>query len=126
MKRKLILLVAMVVFLVCLFAISVSAQAQSYSTFDVVLTDGTQKTAYTAEIDQWEGRIYLNKVLYAEAPLDTEGAYEEIDWTTVKELDFSSSMLYRYDANKDTYVEMAYGSNQNHTAMCIMPNGIDK
>ena len=126
MKKKILLTLLLISLFACLLAISISAATQNYSTFDVVLTDGTQKTAYTSGIYQWEGRIYLNSKLYAEAPVDTEGAYVEIDWTTVKELDFSNAMLYMYDAKKEAYNEMAYGTNQGNTAMCIYPNGIDK
>lgn len=118
MKKKILLFFAILAVMTCLFAISVSAAGQSYSTFEVTLTDGTQKTAYTAGVDPWEGRIYLNPKLYAEAPVDTEGTYEEIDWTTVKEIDFSNSMLYYYNNNK--YNEQAYGSNQGGTAMCFI------
>ena len=125
MKRKILLVLAIMSLMVCVFAISVSATPQGYSTFEVTLTDGTQKTAYTAGVDQYEGRVYLNPKLYAEAPVDTDGTYEEIEWTTVKEIDFSSSMLYIYSQNKKTHEEWAYGSN-NGGAMCIYPNGIDK
>ena len=125
MKKKILLVLAIMSVLVCIFAISVSATPQGYSTFEVTLTDGTQKTAYTAGVDQYEGRVYLNPKLYAEAPVDTDGTYEEIEWTTVKEIDFSSSMLYIYSQNKKTHEEWAYGSN-NGGSMCIIPNGIDK
>ena len=117
--KKVLLVLAMIALFVCIFAISVSAANQHYSTFDVTLTDGTQKTAYTAGLDRWEGRIYLNSKLYAEAPFDTEGTYEEIDWKTVKILDFSNPMLYLYDTNKGEYVAMESGSNG---ALCIFPN----
>lgn len=123
MKKKLFIMLLTVALFVCLFAITVSAAKQSYTTFDVVLTDGTQKTAYSPGVDQWEGRIYLTPSIYAEAPLDSELTYEAIDWLSVKELDFSNSMLYLYDANNDAHIEKAYGSNQGNTALCVMKNG---
>ncbi len=124
MKKTLFLTLAIMALFVCLLAISVSAAGQSYTTFDVTLTDGTEKTAYSPDCDPWEGRILLGAKLYAQAPLDTEGTYEEIDWTTVKEIDFSSSMIYWYKDGKHN--EQAYGTNQGGTALCIYPNGIDK
>ena len=126
MKKKILLFLVILSALMCVLAISVSASSQSYTTFDVTLTDGTQKTAYSPGSDQWEGRIYLAAKLYAEAPKDTEGTYEEIDWTTVKELDFTNAMLYIYDSGKDVWNEKAYGSNQNNTALCLYPNGVNK
>lgn len=126
MKKKILFTVLTLALFICLFAVVVGAQSQGYSTFDVKLTDGTSKTAYTAGVDHWEGRILLNSKLYAEAPLDTDGAYEEIEWTNVEELDFSNSMLYVYDSNKKDWDERAYGSNQGNTALCIIPNGINK
>ena len=44
MKKKIILITVMLALFACLLAISISAATQNYSTFDVVLTDGTQKT----------------------------------------------------------------------------------
>lgn len=123
MKKRLLITLVMLAIAVCLFAISVSAAKQSYTTFDVVLADGTQKTAYSPGVDQWEGRIYLTANLYAEAPLDSDLTYEAIDWLSVKELDFSNAMLYLYDKNKDMHIEKAYGSNQSNTALCVMRNG---
>ena len=124
MKKKLLLMIMMIAIAVCLFAISISASPRSYTTFDVVLADGTQKTVYTPDTDQWQGRIYLTATLYAEAPLDTEGTYETVDWANVKVLDFSNSMIYLYESNKGAYKEMAYGSNQSNTAMYLMRNGV--
>lgn len=126
MKKKIFLFLIVLSVLACLLAISVSASSQSYTTFDVTLTDGTQKTAYSAGSDQWEGRIFLNSKLFAEAPFDTEGTYEEIDWTTVKEMDFTNAMLYIYDKNNKVWNEKAYGSNQGGTALCLYPNGISR
>lgn len=123
MKKRLLITLLMVAVLSCLFAIAVSAAGQHYTTFDVVLSDGTQKTAYTPGTDQWQGRIYLTATLYAEAPLDSDGTYETIDWASVKVLDFSNSMIYLYDKNTNTHTEKAYGSNQGGTAMYVMRNG---
>lgn len=126
MKKKILFTLLTLALFICLFAVAVGAKSQSYSTFEVALTDGTSKTAYTAGVDQWEGRVYLNAKLYAEAPLDTDGTYEEIDWTTVEELDFSNVMLYVYDSNKNVWSEREYGSNQGNTALCLYPNGLNK
>jgi hypothetical protein len=56
MKKKIFLFLAVLSVLACLLAISVSASSQSYTTFDVTLTDGTQKTAYSAALrSRWTG-----------------------------------------------------------------------
>ncbi len=126
MKKKILFTLVLVALFTCLLVVAVGAAAQSYSTFDVTLTDGTTKTAYTADSDQYEGRVYLNAKLYAEAPFDNEGTYEEIAWSDVKVLDFSNSMLYIYDGNKKVWNEKEYGSNQGNTALCVMANDISK
>ena len=122
MKKKIFLFLIVLSVLACLLAISISAESQSYTKFDVTLTDGTEKTVYSAGSDQWEGRIYLNDKLFTEAPFDTEGTYEEIDWTTVKVIDFSNAMLYIYNKNNNVWNEQAYGTKQDNTALCVMKN----
>ncbi|MBR2296292.1 MAG: leucine-rich repeat protein, partial [Clostridia bacterium] len=122
MKKKILIFAVMIIAIMSVFVISASAAEQSYTTFEVTLTDGTTKTAYSAGSDKYEGRIYINAKLYAEAPKDSDGTYEEIDWSTVKEIDFSKSMVYFYE--NDTWKEMAYGLNQSNTALCVMPNGV--
>ena len=126
MKKKILFTLLTLALFICLFTVAVGAAAQSYSSYEVTLTDGTTKTVYAAGVDQWEGRVYLNAKLYAEAPLDTDGTYEEVDWTTVEELDFSNVMLYVYDSNKKVWDEREYGSNQGNTALCLYPNGLNK
>lgn len=126
MKKKILFTLLTLALFICLFTVAVGAAAQSYSSYEVTLTDGTTKTVYAAGVDQWEGRVYLNAKLYAEAPLDTDGTYEEVDWTTVEELDFSNVMLYVYDSNKNVWNEREYGSNQGNTALCLYPNGLNK
>ena len=126
MKKKIIFTLLTLTLFICLFTVAVGAAAQSYSSYEVTLTDGTTKTVYAAGLDQWEGRVYLNAKLYAEAPLDTDGTYEEVDWTTVEELDFSNVMLYVYDSNKNVWSEREYGSNQGNTALCLFPNSINR
>ena len=126
MKKKILFTLLTLALFICLFTVAVSAAAQSYSSYEVTLTDGTTKTVYAAGVDQWEGRVYLNAKLYAEAPLDSDGTYEEVDWTTVEELDFSNVMLYVYDSNKKVWNEREYGSNQGNTALCLYPNGLNK
>lgn len=126
MKKKILFTLLTLALFICLFAVAVGAKSQSYSSYEVTLTDGTTKTVYAAGLDQWEGRVYLNAKLYAEAPLDTDGTYEEVDWTTVEELDFSNVMLYVYDSNKNVWNEREYGSNQGNTALCLYPNGLNK
>lgn len=121
MKKKILLALSFVALLVCLFAITVSAANQSYTTFDVTLTDGTTKTVYTPGTDQHQGRVYLTATLFAEAPLDSEGTYETVDWANVKVLDFSNSMIYLY--SNETWTEKAYGSNEGGTMMYVMRNG---
>ncbi len=126
MKKKILFTLLTLALFICLFTVAVGAAAQSYSSYEVTLTDGTTKTVYAAGLDQWEGRVYLNAKLYAEAPLDTEGTYEEVAWSSVKVLDFSNAMLYIYDKNKSAWDEKEYGSNQGNTALCVMANGIDR
>ena len=121
MKKKILLALSFVALLVCLFAITVSAANQSYTTFDVTLTDGTTKTVYTPGTDQYQGRVYLTATLFAEAPLDSEGTYETVDWANVKVLDFSNSMIYLF--SNGTWAEKAYGSNEGGTMMYVMRNG---
>ena len=120
MKKRILLVTLLVALFVCVFAISVSASGQSYTTFDVTLADGSQQTVYTVGTDRYQGRIYLTTTLYTEAPLDSEGTYGTLDWSNVKVLDFSNSMIYFYESGKHT--EMSYGSN-NGGMMYIMRNG---
>ena len=123
MKKKLLLALTLVAVFVCLFAIAVSAANQSYTTFDVTLTDGTTKTVYTPGTDEWQGRVYLTTNLYTEAPLDSAGTYGTIAWADVKVIDFSNSMIYFYSVSNGTWTEMAYGRNNGNTMMYIMKNG---
>ena len=95
MKKKLLITALLVISLICLFTVVVSASAQNYTTAEVTLQDGTVQTIYSTGIDLNEGRLYIRKVTYIEAPVDTTGTYQTLDWSMVKKLDFSNSKMYR-------------------------------
>ncbi len=129
MKKRLFITLLMVAVLACLFAISISAAGQSYTSFDAVV-NGTPQTVYSTKIDQWEGRIYINDVLYAEPPLDDGETYETISWLNVSELDFRNAKLYHFTNN--AHVEKEYGSNKgpgkdtNNSMMYLYKGWSDK
>ncbi len=108
MKKRLFITLLMVALFACIFAISISAAGQSYTSFDAVV-NGTPQTVYSTGFDQWQGRIYINDVLYAEPPLDDGETYETISWLNVSEIDFRNAKLYHFTNN--AYVEKEYGSN---------------
>ena len=135
MKKKILIFALMLAICVCAFVISVSA-VNGYSTFEVTLTDGTQQTAYTAGLDPWQGRVYLNSKLYAAAPEAPQDGTEnidwssipEIDWTTVEVMDFSNVLLYSLDTSKKAFDERLFGSNEGGTALVLYKNdngGVD-
>ena len=112
--RKFIFTSMMTLIFVCLFAISVSAASQSYASFEVVKSDNTRITVYTVGVkDRGNGQMYLREVAYTEAPADSEGTYDQLDWSTVKEIDFTTTALFYYDSGKSTYYETTGGTNGN-------------
>ena len=112
--KKLILISAIALIFVCLFAISISAAPQSYASFEVVKNDNARITVYTVGIkDRGNGQIYLTEAAYTEAPADSDGTYQLLDWSTVKEIDFTTTALFYYDSGKATYYETTGGTNGN-------------
>ena len=131
MKKKILLFALMLAIALCTLVVAVGA-VNGYSTFEVTLTDGTKTTAYTAGVDPWEGRVYLNSTLYkgpAEAPpvgsedIDWSGV-EKLDWAEVEVVDFSNVTLYVLDKNQGVYNVQAYGTNYGGTSLCTIKNGI--
>ena len=112
--KKFLLVFALVALMVCALAISVSAASQSYASFEVVKDDGTRLTVYTAGIkDLGNGQIYLAETAYTEAPVDNEGTYATLDWSTVVEIDFTVTELFYYNSSKGTYTQYTGGTNGN-------------
>ncbi len=116
MKKKLLLMVAMIAVLVCLFAISVSAEDnQSYANFEVTYSDGTTQTVYTTVSDNYQGFIDLKETVYTEPPKDSEGTYTAIDWSLVETIDFTNSKFYHL--SNGTYTEKDGGTWANKTKL---------
>ena len=86
MKRKLLLLLTMVALFVCVFAISVSAQALSnYASVKLTLVDGTETTGYC----KIEGR-FLRDNIYKNPENIDEGTYA---WGDIKIFDMRDSVI---------------------------------
>ena len=76
------------------------------------MNDGTRITVYTVGAsDMGNGKIDLNEIAYTEPPVDSEGAYAQLDWSTVKEIDFTNTTIYHYDTKKLSYTEYTGGTN---------------
>ena len=111
MKKKILLSFLFVLFVVCVFAISVSAAPRNYQSYEVELVNGEKITAYQAcDWDQWQGRIWVTDTMYSEAPVDTEGTYATIDWAQIKVLDFTNAWGHVYNATTGEY-ELKRGTN---------------
>ena len=112
MKRKLLLIVAAMTLFACFFAISVSAAAQNYGSFEVILQDDTRVTVYTAGAgDIGNGWLNLSETIYSEAPVDSEGTYATVAWSQVKEIDFTVTGLYIYNSKTDLHDTYTGGTN---------------
>ena len=111
MKKKILLFASMVFVLAFMLAMATFAATQNYCSYEVILNDNTRVTVYTAGIDdRGNGRFYLNETTYTEAPVDTEGTYATLDWSKVKEIDFTNTGMFYYDSKKAEYVETAGGT----------------
>lgn len=117
MKKKLLITALLVISLICLFTVVVSASAQNYTTAEVTLQDGTVQTIYSTGIDLNEGRLIIRKVTYIEAPVDTTGTYQTLDWSMVKKLDFSNSKMYRWNSTTSTYDEFTAATSSSNLGM---------
>ena len=112
MRKKLLLIIAVMAIFACFLAISVSAAGQSYGSFEVVLQNDTRVTVYTAGVkDVGNGQIYLSETIYTEPPVDSEGTYATQEWSQVKEIDFTVTGMCVYDPNKGTYTTYTGGTN---------------
>ncbi len=86
MKRKLLLFLAMIAVLVCIFAISVSAEAlTNYASVELTLVDGTEAVGY-CEIN---GR-FLRDNVYKNPENTDEGTYA---WENIKVFDMRDSVI---------------------------------
>ena len=120
MKKKLLITALLVISLICLFTVVVSASAQNYTTAEVTLQDGTVQTIYSTGIDLNEGRLYIRKVTYIEAPVDTTGTYQTLDWSMVKKLDFSNSKMYKWNSTTSTYDEFTAATSSSNLGMVYL------
>ncbi|MBQ3590046.1 MAG: leucine-rich repeat domain-containing protein [Clostridia bacterium] len=112
MKKKLILMLALMAIVACLFAITASAgQISGYQQFEVELLDGSVITVYeSATWDQWQGRLNFTDNTYTEPPLDTEKTYPKLDWSQVVVADFTNGHRKQLNTSTGEYVE-TYGTN---------------
>lgn len=112
MKKKLILMLALVAIAVCLFAITANAgQIAGYQQFEVELLDGSVITVYeSASWDQWQGRLNFTDDTYTEPPLDTEKTYPKLDWSQVVVADFTNGHRKQLNTTTGEY-EVKYGTN---------------
>ena len=112
MKKKLILMLAMVAVAVCLFAITANAEQRAgYQQFEVELLDGSVITVYEfADWDQWQGRLNFTDNTYTEPPLDTEKTYPKLDWSQVVVADFTNGQRKQLNTTTGEY-EVKYGTN---------------
>ena len=112
MKKKLILTLALIAVLACLFAITASAgQISGYQQFEVELLDGSVITVYeSANWDPWQGRLNFTDNTYTEPPLDTEKTYPKLDWSQVVVADFTNGHRKQLNTTTGEYVE-TYGTN---------------
>ena len=112
MKKKLILMLALVAIAVCLFAITANAeQIKGYQQFEVELLDGSVITVYeSAGWDQWQGRLNFTDNTYTEPPLDTEKTYPKLDWSQVVVADFTNGHRKQLNTSTGEY-EVKYGTN---------------
>ena len=112
MKKRLFLLALMIMLFVFALAISASAANRSFSSYEVV-SNGEKITVYAICDDIGNGRVRIDETVYTEPPIDTEGTYATLDWSTVTEIDFTNSKIYQYTNN--TYVERTHGTGNNGT-----------
>ena len=112
MKKKLILMLALVAVAVCLFAITANAEQRAgYQQFEVELLDGSVITVYeSATWDQWQGRLNFTDNTYTEPPLDTEKTYPLLDWSQVVVADFTNGHRKQLNTSTGEY-EVKYGTN---------------
>ena len=121
MKKKILLFLAMAFVLALMLSVAIFAAPQHYCSYEVVLNDDTRVTAYTVGIDdRGNGRFSLREATYTEAPVDSEGTYAALDWSRVKEIDFTNTAMFYYDSKKAEYIETAGGTNNNaKNRVCI-------
>ena len=111
MKKKFILMLAVMALMVCALAISVSAAPQNYQSYEAELVSGEKITVYQAQAwDQWQGRIWVTDVMYTEAPADSEGTYPTVDWAEIKVLDFTNAWGHVYNEATGEH-ELKRGTN---------------
>ena len=109
--KKLLLILAVASLLVCAFALTVSAAPQNYQSYEAVLVSGEKITVYQAkDWDQWQGRIWITDTMYTEAPVDSEGTYQTVDWAQIKVLDFTNAWGHIYNATTGEH-ELKRGTN---------------
>ena len=116
MKKKLILMLALVAVAVCLFAITANAgQIAGYQQFEVELLDGSVITVYeSANWDPWQGRLNFTDNTYTEPPLDTEKTYPKLDWSQVVVADFTNGHRKQLNTKTGEY-EVTYGTNNGYS-----------
>lgn len=110
MKKKILLILAMSLILVCMLAIGVSAANRSYVSYEIETVDGERMTIYVAEdFDQYQGRMAFSNNVYTVAPEDNEQTYPTLDTLTIKKIDLTNAKLYLW--TNDAYSVREYGSN---------------
>ena len=116
MKKKLILMLALIAAAVCLFAITANAeQIKGYQQFEVELLDGSVITVYeSAAWDQWQGRLNFTDNTYTEPPIDTEKTYPKLDWSQVVVADFTNGHRKQLNTTTGEYV-VTYGTNDGYS-----------
>ena len=107
MKKKIILMLAIMAMLVCIFAISVSAEAlTNYASVKLTLVDGTEKIGYCVV----DGRFQRDNI-YKNPENKEEGTYA---WADIKVFDMRGSVI----VGTKTYSEVA-GLNCNGQAVNV-------
>lgn len=112
MKKRLLLLLALVSIFVFALALSVAAAPQNYYSYEAELTNGDVITIYQAggAWDQWQGRAYISDTMYTEPPVDSDGTYATLDWSSVKVLDFTNAWGHIYNSQLGVH-EQKIGTN---------------
>ena len=119
MKKKLLLTLVMTAIFVCLFAICVSAAPRNYQSYEVELVSGEKITVYETQCwDQWQGHIHMTDTVYTEAPVDTDGQYARLDWSTVKVIDFTNAWGHVYNSSSQTW-DLKRGTNGGYSLLII-------
>ncbi len=115
MKKKLLLMLMMFAIAVCLFAISISATPRNYQSYEVELVNGSKITVYETECwDQHQGHIHFSNNTYTEPPVDTDGTYALLDWSTVKVVDFTNAWGNVYNTTTEQW-DLKVGTNNGYS-----------